>query len=75
VSTPATERLGAGRYLTAGERPAATVTTVHELTTADGATVRGVLATVPGATTVLCLLAAAEIVAWLAKRHELAPPG
>ena len=56
MSTPAAERLGAGRYLTAGERPAATVTTVHELTTTDGATVRGVLATVPGATTVVSLL-------------------
>jgi hypothetical protein len=29
---------------------------VHELTTADGATVRGVLAMVPGATTVVCLM-------------------
>jgi hypothetical protein len=48
--------LGAGRYLAAGQRPAATVTTVHELTTADGATVRGVLATVPGARTVVCLM-------------------
>ncbi|QJY49330.1 alpha/beta hydrolase [Pseudonocardia broussonetiae] len=50
-----TERLGAGRYLDAGARPDATATSVHELTTADGATVRGVLATVPGATTVVCL--------------------
>jgi hypothetical protein len=50
------ERLGAGRYLAAGERPAATVTSVQELTTADGATVRGVLATVPGATTVVVLM-------------------
>lgn len=50
------ERLGAGRYLAAGERPAATTTSVHELTTPDGATVRGVLATVPGATTVVCLM-------------------
>ncbi|WIX98159.1 alpha/beta hydrolase [Amycolatopsis mongoliensis] len=49
-------RLGAGRYLAAGERPAATVTSVHELSTADGATVRGVLATVPGARTVVCLM-------------------
>ena len=49
------ERLGAGRYLAAGERPPSTVTSVHELTTADGATVRGVLATVPGATTVVVL--------------------
>ncbi len=32
------------------------MTSVHELTTADGATVRGVLANVPGATTVVCLM-------------------
>jgi hypothetical protein len=51
-----TGRLGAGRYLAAGERPASTVTSVHELPTADGATVRGVLATVPGARTVVCLM-------------------
>jgi hypothetical protein len=50
------ERLGAGRYLAAGPRPEATRTSVHELTTADGATVRGVLATVPGASTVVCLM-------------------
>ncbi len=49
-------RLGAGRYLAAGERPPATVMSVHELATADGATVRGVLATVPGAATVVCLM-------------------
>jgi hypothetical protein len=55
MSTPTT-RLGAGRHIAAGERPAATVTSVHELTTADGATVRGVLATVPGARTVICLM-------------------
>jgi hypothetical protein len=48
-------RLGAGRYLVAGQRPADVVTSVHELTTADGATVHGVLATVPGARTVVCL--------------------
>lgn len=51
-----TGRLGAGRYVAAGERPGATATSVHELTTADGATVRGVLATVPGAQTVVCLM-------------------
>ncbi|PXY17650.1 alpha/beta hydrolase [Prauserella flavalba] len=51
-----TARLGADRYLAEGERPASTVTTVHELTTADGATVRGILATVPGARTVVCLM-------------------
>ncbi|GAA3546108.1 hypothetical protein GCM10022222_32210 [Amycolatopsis ultiminotia] len=48
--------LGAGRYLAAGQRPGSTVTTVPELSTADGATVRGVLATVPGARTVVCLM-------------------
>ncbi|ALE74307.1 alpha/beta hydrolase family protein [Pseudonocardia sp. EC080610-09] len=48
--------LGAGRYLASGDRPPSTVTSVHELTTADGATVRGVLATVPGARTVVCLM-------------------
>jgi len=55
-ATTGAERLGAGRYLTAGSRPESTVTSGHELTTADGATVRGVLATVPGATTVVSLM-------------------
>jgi hypothetical protein len=54
--TGATARLGAGRYLVPGRRPAATVSSVHELGTHDGATVRGVLATVPGARTVVCLM-------------------
>ncbi|MCO1659851.1 alpha/beta hydrolase [Pseudonocardia humida] len=54
--TRAAVGLGAGRYLAAGRRPGSTTTSVHELTTADGATVRGVLATVPGATTVVCLM-------------------
>ena len=54
-TTPA-QRLGAGRYLTAGSRPESAITSVHELTTADGAAVRGVLATVPGATTVVSLM-------------------
>jgi hypothetical protein len=53
---PRAGRLGAGRYLTPGRRPESTITSVHELTTADGATVRGVLATVPGATTVVSLM-------------------
>lgn len=48
--------LGAGRYLTSGDRPADTVTSVHELTASDGATVRGVLTRVPGARTVVCLM-------------------
>jgi hypothetical protein len=49
-------RLGAGRYLVPGRRPDATVTSVHELATHDGATVRGVLASVPDARTVVCLM-------------------
>jgi len=53
---PSSGRLGAGRYITAGSRPEAAITSVHELTTADGATVRGVLATVPGASTVVSLM-------------------
>ncbi|MCQ8832050.1 hypothetical protein [Streptomyces malaysiensis] len=48
-------RLGAGRYLTAAEPPVGTVTSLHRLTTADGATVDGVLRSVPGAQTVVCL--------------------
>jgi hypothetical protein len=56
VSSPTTTRLGAGRHVVAGERPATTVTSVHELTTADGATVRGLLATIPAARTVVCLM-------------------
>jgi hypothetical protein len=55
MSAP-TAGLGKGRYIAVDERPAAAVTSVHELTTADGATVRGVLATVPGARTVVCLM-------------------
>ena len=67
---PGTERLGAGRYLAAGERPESTVTSVHELTTADGATVRGVLATVPGARTVVCLMHPRQDLT----HHPLVPP-
>ncbi|GLZ49026.1 hypothetical protein Acsp06_52110 [Actinomycetospora sp. NBRC 106375] len=55
MSAPATG-LGAGRHVAVDDRPAATVTSVHELTTADGATVRGVLATVPGARTVVVVM-------------------
>lgn len=67
---PEAERLGAGRYLAAGERPATTTTSVHELTTADGATVRGVLATVPGARTVVCLMHPRQDLT----HHPLVPP-
>ncbi|MDV6302254.1 MULTISPECIES: alpha/beta hydrolase [Rhodococcus] len=49
-------RLGAGRYLDAAEAPTNTVTSTHELTTADGAKVSGVLRTVPGADLVVALM-------------------
>jgi hypothetical protein len=49
-------RLGAGRYIDAAEAPSNTVTSAHELTTADGAKVSGVLRTVPGAETVVALM-------------------
>jgi hypothetical protein len=54
--TRSADRLGAGRWIAAAEVPASTVTTAHELTTADGATVTGLLRTVPGAETVVCLM-------------------
>ncbi|MER5494472.1 hypothetical protein [Streptomyces sp. NPDC002490] len=50
------ERLGAGRFVTAGAIPDTAVPSLHELTTADGATVTGVLRTIPGARTVVCLM-------------------
>jgi hypothetical protein len=49
-------RLGAGRWIEAAQPPSATVTSVHQLTTSDGATVSGVLRTVPGARTVVCIM-------------------
>ncbi|OZD69987.1 alpha/beta hydrolase [Rhodococcus sp. 05-340-1] len=49
-------RLGAGRYIDAAEAASNTVTSAHELTTADGAKVSGVLRTVPGAETVVALM-------------------
>ncbi|NMO04712.1 alpha/beta hydrolase [Gordonia sp. TBRC 11910] len=57
MSAPAPEaRLGAGRYIESAEIPSATVTSAHELNTADGAKVTGVLRTVPGARTVVSLM-------------------
>ncbi len=53
---PGAGRLGAGRWIDAAEPPSATVTSVHQLTTSDGASVSGVLRTVPGARTVVCLM-------------------
>ncbi|MGY1616589.1 hypothetical protein ACI797_07540 [Geodermatophilus sp. SYSU D00691] len=49
-------RLGAGRWIAAAQPPDSTVTTAHQLTTADGATVTGLLRVVPGAGTVVCLM-------------------
>ncbi|MFD9669333.1 alpha/beta hydrolase [Rhodococcus sp. NPDC059968] len=51
-----TQRLGAGRYIDAAQAPDTTVTSVHELATADGAKVSGVLRVVPGAQTVVALM-------------------
>ncbi|HEX9358628.1 MAG TPA: hypothetical protein VF933_33060 [Streptosporangiaceae bacterium] len=53
---PRAGRLGAGRWIEAAQPPGATVASVHQLTTSDGATVSGVLRTVPGARTVVCLM-------------------
>jgi hypothetical protein len=53
---PAGGRLGAGRYVRNEPLPAATRTEAVELGTVDGATVTGVLRTVPGATTVVSLM-------------------
>ncbi|WP_037370704.1 hypothetical protein [Amycolatopsis orientalis] len=49
-------RLGAGRYIEAAEIPPGTVTSVHELATADGAKVSGVLRALPGADTVVSIM-------------------
>jgi pimeloyl-ACP methyl ester carboxylesterase len=54
MSTPA--HVGAGRYVPARPGPDHAVTSVHELTTADGATVSGVLRTLPGARTAVTLM-------------------
>jgi hypothetical protein len=50
------ERLGAGRYIDAREIPPNTVTTVHELRTADGASATGILRTLPGARVVVTIV-------------------
>ncbi|MEU9337319.1 hypothetical protein AB0D49_29860 [Streptomyces sp. NPDC048290] len=49
-------RLGAGRYIAARDIPDHTISTLHELTTSDGAKVSGVLRVVPGARTVVVLM-------------------
>ena len=54
--TGAGARLGAGRWIQAAAQPATTTESVHQLTTSDSATVSGVLRTVPGARTVVCIM-------------------
>jgi hypothetical protein len=49
------ERLGAGRWVDAGQFPDGTVERTFEIPTADGAKVSGVLRTVPGARTVVAI--------------------
>ncbi|MFJ6567613.1 hypothetical protein ACIQNU_09330 [Streptomyces sp. NPDC091292] len=49
-------RLGADRHFPARPIPDTAVSSLHELTTADGAKVTGVLRTIPGARTVVCLM-------------------
>lgn len=56
VATTPAESLGAGRYLDAAPEPAGTSTSVHRLTTSDGAVVEGVLRRIPGAHSVVCLM-------------------
>lgn len=56
MSAPTAHRLGADRYIEPATIPAATTTTAHELKTVDGASVNGLLRSVPGATTVAVLM-------------------
>lgn len=49
-------KLGAGRYVAVEAVPEGTVTTVHQLTTADDAKVTGVLRVVPGARAVVSIM-------------------
>ncbi|GAA4398018.1 alpha/beta hydrolase [Tsukamurella soli] len=56
TSQAAEARIGAGRYIDAAQIPPGTETSVHELTTADGAKVSGVLRALPGADTVVSLM-------------------
>ena len=56
TAAAAAPRLGAGRHVRSEPLPDATRTSLYELSTADGATVTGTLRTVPGATTVVCIM-------------------
>jgi hypothetical protein len=54
--TRAAQGLGAGRHIEAEQIDDSVVTTVHQLTTSDGAKVTGVLRRLPGADTVVTLM-------------------
>lgn len=56
TSAPSTGRLGAGRHLESKALPAGANTTLHSLTTSDGATTNGVLFHVPGASSVVSIM-------------------
>jgi pimeloyl-ACP methyl ester carboxylesterase len=56
MTTEAVDRLGAGRDVAGTDMPDTTTTTVHQLTTFDGATVHAVLHRLPGASTVITLM-------------------
>lgn len=51
-----TQRLGAGRYVDTIDAPDAVTTSVHQLTTHDGASVTGVLRVPPGARAVVTIM-------------------
>jgi hypothetical protein len=54
--TEAVDRLGAGRRVEGVARPAGVLTTVHELSTFDGANVAGVLHELTGSSGVVCFM-------------------
>lgn len=56
TSASRSKRLGAGRYVEPARPPSNTVASLHELSTHDGASVTGVLRTVPGARSVAFLM-------------------
>lgn len=56
MTTADSARLGAGRYIESAALPDDTVTSAHEMATADGAKVYGLLRALPGATTVVSIM-------------------
>jgi len=55
-SSEAVDRLGAGREVAQVDHPDGVATTLHELTTFDGAKVQGVLHRLDGSRTVVCIM-------------------